>query len=149
MGQSRCGRCSTYFNPRTPAKECDAIYCGITTRQGAFQSTHPREGVRQSTVSIPVVSLPISIHAPPRRSATTGRCKPSFPYEISIHAPPRRSATSSRQTASRDHRYFNPRTPAKECDLISFLSCVVVLIFQSTHPREGVRLVSFDVAGLV
>ena len=152
-----------YFNPRTPAKECDVV------RQLNTLEVHL-----------------ISIHAPPRRSAT----RPNGPstghqYQISIHAPPRRSATPTEGsvqdvslyfnprtpakecdqvwlTTRSKSRYFNPRTPAKECDAGRVVFLVANLyfnprtpakecdeeipdnvnggtIFQSTHPREGVR----------
>ena len=92
----------------------------------------------------------ISIHAPPRRSATPPRLSQNSievlfqsthpregvrPYDIqlymmysfiSIHAPPRRSAT-----------------PAKECDLRFNHVDFGEIQFQSTHPREGVRRSGF------
>ena len=37
---------------------------------------------------------------------------------------------------------FNPRTPAKECDKMLWWPGKAQLLFQSTHPREGVRLTS-------
>ena len=81
------------FNPRTPAKECDPAPFFQATGDYQFQSTHPREGVRlgAKTVTPPAV-------------------------EISIHAPPRRSATWSWSLLWKIRPYFNPRTPAKECD---------------------------------
>ena len=65
-----------------------------STGSMSFQSTHPREGVRRLHLIKFGNCFSISIHAPPRRSATfeiiDGQV---ILHDISIHAPPRRSAT--------------------------------------------------------
>ena len=40
-----------YFNPRTPAKECDWKRDELTGKNDTFQSTHPREGVRPQHIA--------------------------------------------------------------------------------------------------
>ena len=132
----------SHFNPRTPAKECDF--------EGDEETIH---------------YIQISIHAPPRRSATKpGLSKFSLSKFQSTH--PRegvrhrewtledRTKNFNPRTPAKEcdfhqpsllpfYRHFNPRTPAKECDTITCVPCPSILVFQSTHPREGVRLVSF------
>ena len=138
MAYSAC--CSrAHFNPRTPAKECDQMMADMDQ-------------------FVPY----ISIHAPPRRSATEVLIMYQPTNAISIHAPPRRSATLCRlsrlepsenfnpRTPAKEcdcnwsviqgaRSNFNPRTPAKECDLPSLPGSPTGTTFQSTHPREGVR----------
>ena len=81
------------FNPRTPTKECDFPAIDIPPLRAIFQSTHPHEGVRQAKGLRVLPIAGISIHAPPRRSATIVLLVFRYGYIISIHAPPRRSAT--------------------------------------------------------
>ena len=81
-----------------------------------FQSTHPREGVRPMVTS---------------GNPLEGR--------ISIHAPPRRSATKSKAFYCRDVR-FQSTHPREGVRLPMILVNVASWAFQSTHPREGVRL---------
>ena len=68
---------------------------GTRKNRKVFQSTHPREGVRLN-----------------QQAFTIGG------FKISIHAPPRRSATLLYVRCSSDNVNFNPRTPAKECDIL-------------------------------
>ncbi len=105
-----------------------------------FQSTHPHEGVRLRLARSTNVRKIISIHAPPRRSATPSSWFAIHQYVISIHAPPRRSATLAVVFGLILVKYFNPRTPTKECDFTWLSSSPVLASFQSTHPHEGVRL---------
>ena len=129
---------SFYFNPRTPAKECDIpdsmeIHC-----VDRFQSTHPREGVRRFCLSITTIISYFNPRTPAKECDGLAVTLGLFCWN------------------------FNPRTPAKECDLASFQSFSLPsrisihapprrsataqddyhtygLVFQSTHPREGVR----------
>ena len=150
-----------YFNPRTPAKECDLFISPYSCVNAAFQSTHPREGVRlgfawsntswllfQSTHPREGVRLlfdhlkllvgSISIHAPPRRSATHRRKRSDFRPIISIHAPPRRSATSTNGARFRAF-IFQSTHPREGVRRWSGCFSGCQSLFQSTHPREGVR----------
>ena len=89
----------------------------VNSTSFTFQSTHPREGVRQLYCLYHLTRLR---NFNPRTPAKECDCHAAvavfLPLWISIHAPPRRSATLL--------PLFNlPFYP-----------------FQSTHPREGVRL---------
>ena len=107
------------FNPRTPAKECD-----------------PREGVRLEVQPCRLRRDPISIHAPPRRSATFRLPLTKYRFVISIHAPPRRSATGVHGGRVPPEHYFNPRTPAKECDLGLRALCMIRTYFNPRTPAK-------------
>ena len=103
------------FNPRTPAKECDSNYVRLFDIFSLFQSTHPREGVRRwwhnQTTAINYFN--------PRTPAKECDTRSSYLTQVSKH--------------------FNPRTPAKECDAPRVTNKLMTILFQSTHPREGVR----------
>ena len=131
------------------------------SRKSLFQSTHP-SGVRPEVAAVhsrdvlisihapqwgatldghgPTAGEPISIHAPQwgatSRRGSTGLTSPL----ISIHAPQWGATSWSRRTAART-RYFNPRTPVG-CDSMSVCGCMVICVFQSTHP-SGVRQTIF------
>ena len=58
------------FNPRTPAKECDRLGDSVPLRQSYFNPRTPAKEC-DATPLIPEFNRSfISIHAPPRRSAT-------------------------------------------------------------------------------
>ena len=105
----------------------------------------------------------ISIHAPPRRSATHSTTpmkqsrtdfNPRTPAKecdlirfnqldpSTSYFNPRTPAKECDQgtfTSTPSGIHFNPRTPAKECDLVTKRILITDDLFQSTHPREGVR----------
>ena len=108
-----------YFNIsiHAPPRRSATVYADkVTVSVTTFQSTHPREGVRHWSDHFDQLHLSISIHAPPRRSATDLEILSRCVKAISIHAPPRRSATPPRLSQNS-----------------------IEVLFQSTHPREGVR----------
>ena len=98
------------FNPRTH-EGCDLESGTIAERQIKFQSTHPR-GVRQIKV---VTKTKEDSFNPRTHEGCDLQC-----YK-----------------AIRPHRSFNPRTH-EGCDMVFPPCLVVILPFQSTHPR-GVR----------
>ena len=81
---------SHHFNPRTPAKECDG----------------KKIALRDSSKI------------------------------ISIHAPPRRSATAALAGRGPLLRHFNPRTPAKECDVVVVVSNPTIWYFNPRTPAK-------------
>ena len=58
---------------------------------------------------------------------------------ISIHAPPRRSATFDRFRTIGRFIIFQSTHPREGVRQLSKSSITVEALFQSTHPREGVR----------
>ena len=129
----------SYFNPRTPAKECD----GLAVTLGLFcWNFNPRTPAKECDLaSFQSFSLPsrISIHAPPRRSATT------LTHVLKLRAiyfnprTPAKECDLTTYLTTYLLGYFNPRTPAKECDTSVKIATHSPQSFQSTHPREGVR----------
>ena len=104
-----------------------------------FQSTHPREGVRLrfQPVRFYVMTLFQSTH--PREGVRHQQTMDFFLSEfISIHAPPRRSATSGLQHEDL-HKQFQSTHPREGVRPASAAQADIVTVFQSTHPREGVR----------
>ena len=104
------------FNPRTPAKECDRSSSDTGPRNLDFNPRTPAKECDNLQPQVTLTGLTISIHAPPRRSATDLEILSRCVKAISIHAPPRRSATPPRLSQNS-----------------------IEVLFQSTHPREGVR----------
>ena len=134
----RIDRAVSDFNPRTPAKECDITGRGDLVVNSSFQSTHPREGVRHLRFGGGYMKFFISIHAPPRRSATGSRLELGQDHVISIHAPPRRSATQPITRTATDENISIHAPPRRSATLYAFI-LGYLRVFQSTHPREGVR----------
>ena len=110
-------------------------YCAISIH------APPRRSATSSLIIPWLNSITISIHAPPRRSATHCLQNMLNRQVISIHAPPRRSATPVHRLVSLHYRISIHAPPRRSATYPDQSRLSVPIVFQSTHPREGVRLV--------
>ena len=127
------------FNPRTPAKECDRLGDSVPLRQSYFNPRTPAKEC-DATPLIPEFNRSfISIHAPPRRSATYSFLTLSSTVLIFQSTHPRegvRQGVPNHMVIGT--RNFNPRTPAKECDLlVGVLFVFEFLISIHAPPRRS------------
>ena len=81
-----------------------------------FQSTHSLARMRHAERLVQLVKPWISIHALPRKNATSIAFIIRICRTISIHALPRKNATCLRRQNTQWKRYFNPRIPSQEWD---------------------------------
>ena len=142
------------FNPRTH-EGCDIMVVWFINLLYLFQSTHPR-GVRHSISSSHNIETEFQSTHP--RGVRQGVTSVFANGKVSIHAPTRGATVISMRCdgsrscfnprthegcdcffvyVGRCYKSFNPRTH-EGCDLQVLLLFLVLLLFQSTHPR-GVR----------
>ena len=118
---------------------------GSGNRVYPFQSTHPREGVRLVARRCQVVDALVFQSTHPREGVRPDACivQLKLTDAISIHAPPRRSATPSGTLYEPPSGTFQSTHPREGVRLKLAMRCAGLLLFQSTHPREGVRLIGY------
>ena len=97
-----------------------------------FQSTLPRE--ERLNRPFRSISSCISIHAPTRGATCRIQVLPNLSGMISIHAPTR--GATKRLIISDFITFISIHAPTRGATCAGVLSCRVVIVFQSTLPRE-------------